>query len=76
MKDACKTKAQLIQELQDLRSRVERSEEAEVNLSRLETELRRSRQSLVAFLDATTELALLIDTEGNIVALNQLAAER
>ncbi len=76
MKDAYKTKAQLIKELQELRLRVSGAKREEAESGRFEAELRRSQQSLDAFLNATTELALLIDAEGRIVTLNRLAADR
>ena len=38
--------------------------------------LRESQDTVRALLDATTETALLVDTEGNILALNEVAYER
>lgn len=38
--------------------------------------LRDSQDTVQALLDATTETALLIDTEGRIIALNQVACDR
>ena len=38
--------------------------------------LRESEETVRALLDATTETALLVDTEGNILALNAVAYER
>ena len=38
--------------------------------------LRESEETVLALLDATTETALLVDTEGKILALNEVAFER
>lgn len=76
MKDAYKTKAQLIKELEKLRLRVSEPREAEAERKRMESELRKSLVTLQAFLNATTDLAMLVDVEGKIVALNQLFANR
>jgi len=76
MKDAYKTKAQLIKELEELRLRVSGSKEADAERTRIEAEWRKCQQNLDAFLNATTELAMIIDSEGKIVALNQQFANR
>lgn len=50
---------------------------SEIENHRRTTEaLRQSEDTVRALLDATTETALLIDTEGKILALNQIAFER
>lgn len=43
---------------------------------RLEDELRKSEQTARALLDAPTESALLLDVDGNIIALNNTAVQR
>ncbi|MBI4963630.1 MAG: PAS domain S-box protein [Desulfomonile tiedjei] len=76
MKDAYKTKAQLIKELGELRLRVKQIEESQAERRHIESELRKSEESLKACLNATTDLAMLIDAEGKIVALNKQFADR
>ena len=76
MTDAYKTKAQLIKEIAELRSRVSESSKTEIERVRSERDLRRSKENLQAFLNATTELAMLIDTRGRILELNAPFANR
>ena len=55
------------------------SEDLEREIKRREAaveELRESKDTVRALLDATTETALLVDTEGKILALNEVAYER
>jgi PAS domain S-box-containing protein len=68
--------AQLLVELERLRQRVSELEQNEILRTQTENELRKSTEKLQAILNATTELALLIDTEGTVLASNKPYAQR
>jgi two-component system, cell cycle sensor histidine kinase and response regulator CckA len=76
MKTQDRTEAQLLFENEMLRQRIAELERGEVLRVRVEDELRTGNQKLQATLDATTELALLIDTGGTVLAANRPFAEK
>ena len=76
MKAQDRTEDQLLLELERLRLRVSELERGESRRIRTENELRKSNEQLQAILNATTELALLIDARGTVLALNKPFAAR
>ena len=80
MRDARKTKAQLICELKDLRGRIARLESLEAvrdsGRNRNMEAWRDSEARVRALLDASVESAFLLDTDGIILELNETAARR
>jgi len=82
MTDARKTKAQLIQELGELRRKLGGAQRRLARFAQMEAELRvaervlESRNLLRALIDASPESLFLMDTEGTIIAANQRSACR
>ena len=80
MQDVPKTKSQLMSELEALRRRVAEIESLEaINLTGRERNaeaLQESEARVRALLNASTESAFLLDTEGIILELNERAARR
>jgi PAS domain S-box-containing protein len=74
MKDESKTKAQLIQELHDLRTQLH--ELGDPKSRQPASALIESEEGLKALLNATTASVILIDLESTILMANTMAAER
>jgi len=76
MENRGKTKKQLVRELEELRGRV--AELAEVKLGRAISAkaLRQSEGTALILLDALVDAALLMRTDGTLLALNEVAAQR
>ena len=69
MKDRDETKEQLVDELADLHQRI-------VELEASEAKRKQTEETLQALLNAPTESAMLVDSEGVILAINKVAAQR
>ncbi len=75
-KDRKKTKAQLIEELGELRQRVVELEASEAKMLQTDEMLRESEAMLWELLDAPTDVAALIDNQGVILHANKTMAQR
>jgi len=67
---------ELLTKLAHMERRIAELEKAEAEGQKARQELKKSKRAFEAFLNATTELALLVDTEGLILAINGPFAER
>ncbi len=76
MKDNRKTKAQLASELAELRQQVAAGEAAEAEHARGEKALQESESTLRTLINANPESVFLIDTQGIVLAANELTARR
>ena len=76
MKDQNKTKAQLINELMELRQRIAELESLENEGKRTEEKLQKSEKLLRAFMSAIKESAFVVDTEGIVIISNETLAQR
>ncbi len=76
MKDENLTKKQLIDELAILRQQNAELEKVEAKHKKAEGELQEKEQTLRSLLNAPTESAMLVDTEGKILSLNEVSANR
>jgi len=74
MEDQQKTKRQLIRELEESRALVSQLRKVKEEAETTAAELRRAKGVFEALLNATTDVAGLVDTEGRSLALNQAAA--
>jgi PAS domain-containing protein len=75
MKDEDKTKEQLVNELVELRQRITQLEKSETSRKWAEEALRESEETARALLNAPIDSLILIDPEGTILAINEIAAQ-
>ena len=61
---------------EELEQRVKELEKESITRTRTKEALRRSEETARALLNATTDSAILIDTEGTIIAINEIAVQR
>ncbi|MBI5570899.1 MAG: PAS domain S-box protein [Desulfomonile tiedjei] len=76
MKEADASTSELGRELRELRGRVAQLERVETVLAQVQAELRQSKRTFDALLNATTEMAMLIGADGTILAINDGFAKR
>jgi len=70
-----RTRDELLRELSALRKRMAELEASERQRRRAECRLQRARETIQTLVDASTDVAILADLEGNILALNKASAE-
>ena len=75
MKDEDKTKEQLVNELVELRQRITQLEKSETSRKWAEEALRESEETARALLNAPIDSVILINPEGTILAINEIAAQ-
>jgi len=61
---------------EELEQRVKELEKESITRTRAKETLRRSEETARALLNATSDSAILIDTEGTIIAINEIAVHR
>jgi PAS domain S-box-containing protein len=69
-----KTRDELLRELKELREQASTLEVCEVAREEAQTELKKSEDDVCALLNATTDIAFLMDKDGVILAANESAA--
>ena len=74
MQEKGKTKDELLRELRELREQASTLEVCEIEREEAQDELKKSEDDVHALLNATTDLAFLMDKDGVILAANESAA--
>jgi PAS domain S-box-containing protein len=76
MADQREAKAESVDDLRVLRNRFAQLQRASRKLQQTDCALRETERCLKAMMNAVTESALLIETDGTVVAINEVMAER
>jgi PAS domain S-box-containing protein len=74
VQDKEKTRDELLRELRELREQASTLEVCEVQREEAQTELKKSEDDVCALLNATTDIAFLMDKDGVILAANESTA--
>ncbi len=76
MEETSRNKEELLNEIVKLRKQVAEMEKSEIILKQVEHALRESEKALCALMDATSDIMLLADTKGTLLAMNEAFIKR